>query len=162
MERHFWNIEKPSDERRERMNEQMHLFFFKKIQILLDWEELTSKSLSVKKSILKTFFWHSLPDAITEHPPHLMVWGIFSWPTLWPLVPIENCLSTGAYYFQQDKSPQITSNWNMTVTRSEFKRAPLGCVGTVELHHRWKLQQDDEKSAATAWCHHDNVDPNLW
>ncbi len=66
----------------------------------------------------------------------VMVWGIFSWHTLGPLVPIEHCLNTTAYlsivadhvhpfmttvysssddYFQQDNAPchkaQIISDW---------------------------------------------------
>ncbi len=65
----------------------------------------------------------------------VMVWGIFSWHTLGPLVPIEYCLNTTAYlsivsdhvhpfmttvshllmYFQQDNAPchkaQIISDW---------------------------------------------------
>ncbi len=66
----------------------------------------------------------------------VMVWGIFSWPTLCLLVPIEHCLNTTAYlsivdehvhpfmttvypssdgYFQQDNAPchkaQIISDW---------------------------------------------------
>ncbi len=66
----------------------------------------------------------------------VMVWGIFSWHTLCPLVPIEHLLNTTAYlsvvadhvyplmatvypssdgYFQQDNAPchkaQIISDW---------------------------------------------------
>ncbi len=66
----------------------------------------------------------------------IMVWGIFSWHTLGPLVPVEHCLNTTAYlsiaaghvhpfmttvypssdgYFQQDNAPcnkaQIISDW---------------------------------------------------
>ncbi len=66
----------------------------------------------------------------------VMVWGIFSWHTLGPLVPIEHCLNATAYlsivgdcvhpfmitvypssdgYFQQDNTPchtaQIISDW---------------------------------------------------
>ncbi len=66
----------------------------------------------------------------------VIVWGIFSWHTLGPLVPIENNLNTTAYlsivadhvhpfmttvypssdgYFQQDNAPchkaQIISDW---------------------------------------------------
>ncbi len=66
----------------------------------------------------------------------VMVWGIFSWHTLGPLVPIKHCLNTTAYlsivadhvhafmitvhsssdgYFQQDNAPchkaQIISDW---------------------------------------------------
>ncbi len=66
----------------------------------------------------------------------IIVWGIFSWHTLGPLVPIEHCLNATAYlsivadhvhpfitsvypssdaYFQQDNAPchkaQIISDW---------------------------------------------------
>ncbi len=65
----------------------------------------------------------------------VMVWGIFSWHTLGPLVPIEHCLNATVYlsivadhvhpfmttvyhllmYFQQDNAPrhkdQIISDW---------------------------------------------------
>ncbi len=66
----------------------------------------------------------------------VMVWGIFSWHTLGPLVPIEHCLNATAYlsivaehvhpfmttvyqfsdgYFQQENAPchkaQIISDW---------------------------------------------------
>ena len=38
-----------------------------------------------------------------------------------------------------------------TVTRSQFNRAPLGCGGTGDSHH-----------GSTVWCHHVNMDQNLW
>ncbi len=65
----------------------------------------------------------------------VMVWGVFSWHTLGPLVPIKHCLNTTVYlsivadhvhpfmttvyhllmYFQQDNAPchkaQIISDW---------------------------------------------------
>ncbi len=40
-----------------------------------------------------------------------------------------------------------------TVTRSQSNRAPLGCGGTRDSHHG----RADDKSAATAWCYHDNM-----
>ncbi len=104
----------------------------------------------------------------------VMVWGIFSWQTLGPLVPIEHCLNTTAYlsivadhvhpfmttvypssdgYFQKDFT-QMAS----TVTRSQSNGAPLGCGGTGDSHHRCAA----DKSAATAWCFHVNVNQNLW
>ncbi len=41
-----------------------------------------------------------------------------------------------------------------TVTRSQSNRAPLGCGGTRDSHHGCA----DDKSAATVWCYHDNMD----
>ncbi len=124
----------------------------------------------------------------------VMVWGIFSWHILGPLVPIEHRLNTTAYlsivadhvhpfmttvnpssdvYFQQDNAPchkaQIISDWFLEhdneftllklppVTRSQSNRAPLGCGGTGDSHHGCAA----DKSAATVWCYHDNMD-NLW
>ncbi len=126
----------------------------------------------------------------------VMVWGIFSWHTLGPLVPIEHRLIATAYlsivadhihpfittvypssdnFFQWDNASyhkaQIISDWFLehdneftllkktsTVTRSQSNRAPLGCGGTGDLHHGCVA----DKSAATAWCYHDNMDQNLW
>ncbi len=45
-----------------------------------------------------------------------------------------------------------------TVTRSQSSRAALGCGGTGDLH----LGCAADKSAATAWCYHVNMDQNLW
>ncbi len=78
-------------------------------------------------------------------------------------------------YFQQDNAPchkaQIISDWFLgtwqfvhfiqlapTVTRSQSNRALLGCGGTGDSHHGCAA----DKSAATAWCYHVNMDQNLW
>ncbi len=45
-----------------------------------------------------------------------------------------------------------------TVTRSQSNRANLGCDGTGYSHHGCAV----DKSAATAWCYHVNMDQNLW
>ncbi len=45
-----------------------------------------------------------------------------------------------------------------TVTRSQSNSAPLGCGGTGDSHYRCAA----DKSAATAWCYHVNMDQNLW
>ncbi len=45
-----------------------------------------------------------------------------------------------------------------TVTRYQSNRALLGCGGTGDLHHGCVA----DKSAATAWCYHVNMDQNLW
>ncbi len=125
----------------------------------------------------------------------VMIWGIFSWHTFSPLVPIEYHLNASAYlsivadhvhpfmttvypssdgYFQQDNAPCHSSNhlrlvswtWQWvhftqmasTVTRSQSNRAPLGSGGTGDLHHGCAA----DKSAATAWCYHVNMDQNIW
>ncbi len=59
----------------------------------------------------------------------VMVWGIFSWHTLGPLVPIKHCLNATA-----------------TVTRSQSNRAPLGCDVMGDLHNGCAA----DKSAAAA------------
>ncbi len=77
-------------------------------------------------------------------------------------------------YFQQDNAPCSQSSnhprlvswtWQWvhftqmasTVTRSQSNRAPLGCGGTGDLHHGCAA----DKSAATAWCYHINMDQNV-
>ncbi len=127
----------------------------------------------------------------------VMVWGIFSWHTLGPLVPIEHCLNSTAYlsivadhvplwlqcshllmatsskimhHVTKLKSSQtgflMTMTWQWvhftqmasTVTRSQSNRAPLGCGGTGDSHHGCAA----DKSAATAWCYHVNIDQHFW
>ncbi len=123
----------------------------------------------------------------------VMVWGIFSWHTLGPLVPIEHRLNATAYlsivadhvhpfmttvhlssdgYFRRIMSQSsnhlrlVSWTWQLvhftqmasTVTRSQSNRAPLGCGGTGDSHHGCAA----DKSAATAWCYHVNMDQNLW
>ncbi len=125
----------------------------------------------------------------------VMVWGIFSWHTLGPLVPIEHRLNATTYLIivadhvhpfmttvfpsSDATSSRImhhitklkysqTGSWTWqwvhftqmasTVTRSQSNRAPLGCGGTGDLHHGCAA----DKSAATAWCFHVNMDQNLW
>ncbi len=60
----------------------------------------------------------------------------------WGLV-LPQCTPSCNGYFQQDNVPchkaKINSNWFLehfsTGTRSQSKRAPLGCVGTGDSHH---------------------------
>ncbi len=77
-------------------------------------------------------------------------------------------------YFQQDNAPSQSSNhlrlvswtWQWvhftqmasTVTKSQSNRAPLGCGGTGDLHHGCVA----DKSTATVWCYHVNMDQHLW
>ncbi len=82
-----------------------------------------------------------------SHTTMVMVWGIFSWHTLCPLVPIEHRLNTTAYlsivadhvlpfmttvypsydgYFQQDNAPcheaQIISDWFLEHDNESLER----------------------------------------
>ncbi len=121
----------------------------------------------------------------------VMVRGIFSWHTLDLLVPIEHRLNTTAYlsivadhvhpfittvnhllmatsssimhHVTKLKSSQ-TGFLNMTMS-SLYSNGlqspdlnPLGCGGTGDSHHGCAA----DKSAATAWCYHVNMDQNLW
>ncbi len=85
---------------------------------------------------MKTWIHPALSQRFRPGGGGVMVWGIFSWHTLGPLVPIEHCLNATAYlsivadhvhpfmttvypssdgYFQQDNAPchkaQIISDW---------------------------------------------------
>ncbi len=120
----------------------------------------------------------------------VMLWGILSWHTLGPLVPIEHRLYTTVYlsivadhvhpfmitvYPSSDATSSrimhhvsnhlrlVSWTWQWvhftqmasTVTRSQSNRAALGCGGTRDSHHGCAA----DKSAATAWCYHDNMFP---
>ncbi len=61
---------------------------------------------------------------------------------------------TGFLNMTMSSLTQMTS----TVTRSQSNRAPLGCGGTRDSHHGCA----DDKSAATVWCYHDNMDQNCF
>ncbi len=125
----------------------------------------------------------------------VMVWGILSWHTLSPLVPIKHRLNATVYWvllltmsiplwlqcthllmllpegkctMSQSSNHLRLVSWTWqwvhftqmasTVTRSQSNRAPLGCGGTRDSHHGCAA----DKSAATAWCYHVNMDQNLW
>ncbi len=109
--------------------------------------------------------------------------GVIFWHTLGSLVPIEHCLNicSSLYdysvpifwcYFQQDNArhkAQIISDWFLVhdneftllkwppITTSKSNSAPLGCGGTGDSHHGCAA----DKSAATAWYYHVNMDQNL-
>ncbi len=96
----------------------------------------------------------------------VMVWGIFSWHTLCPLVPIEHCLNATAYlsivagnvnhvmttvylssdgYFQQDNAPcnkaQIISDWFLQHDNEFFtllKRTPQS-LDLNPIEHFWDV-----------------------
>ncbi len=94
-----------------------------------------------------------------------MVWGIFSWHTSGPLVPIEHCLNATAYmgivadlvhpfmttvypssdgYFQQDNAPchkaQIISDWFLEHD-NEFTllKGPLQSPDFNPIKHLWDV-----------------------
>ncbi len=122
----------------------------------------------------------------------VMVWGIFSWHTLGPLILIEHRLNATAYLsivadhvhpFMTTVNPSsdatssrimsqssnhlrlVSWTWQWvhftqiasTVPRYQSNRAPLGCGGTGDSYHGCAA----DKSAATAWCYHVNMDQNL-
>ncbi len=66
----------------------------------------------------------------------------------------SNHLRLVSWTWQWVHFTQMTS----TVTRSQSNRAALGCGGTRDSHHGCA----DDKSAATVWRYHDNMDQNLW
>ncbi len=65
--------------------------------------------------------------------------------------------STGLAPFPRLSAPPHSSQAS-TVTRSQSNRAYLGCGGTGDSHRGCAA----DKSAATAWCYHVNMDQNLW
>ncbi len=118
------------------------------------------------------FSWHTLGPLSTN-------WASFKRHRLpeyccWHVHPFMTTVYHLLMYFQQDNAPchkaQIISDWflehdneftsqmDSTVTRSQSNRAPLGCGGTGDLHHG----RAADKSAATAWCYHVNMNQNLW
>ncbi len=119
------------------------------------------------------FSWHTLGTLVLiEHCLNTTAYlSIVAWPcsSLY-----DYSVPSSDEYFQQDNAPchkaQIirlvswTQQWvhftqmASTVTRSQSNRAPLGCGGTGDLHHGCAA----DKSAATVWCYHVNMDQNLW
>ncbi len=121
----------------------------------------------------------------------VMVWGIFSWYPLVPIehrfnataslsivaehvhpfmttvYPSSDATSSRIMHMSQSSNHLRLVSWTWqwvlftqiasTVTRSQSNRAPLGCGGTGDSHHGCA----DDKSAATVWCYHVNMDQNL-
>ncbi len=118
------------------------------------------------------FSWHTLgPLVPIEHRLNTTAYPSIVADHVHPFMTTVYPSSEG--YFQQDNAPfhkaQIISDWFLkqwiqftqmasTATRSQSNRAPLGCGGTGDLHHGCAA----DKSAATAWCYHINMDQNLW
>ncbi len=117
----------------------------------------------------------------------LMVWGIFFWHTLGLLVSIEHRLNATAYlsivdhvhpfmttvypssdgYFQQDNAPcnkaQIISDWFLEQFTSQSPALnPIEHLWDVVEREIRIMDVQPDKSAATAWCYHVNMDQNLW
>ncbi len=110
-----------------------------------------------------------------------MVWGIYSWHTLDPLVPIEHNLNATAYlsivsdhvhpfmttvypfsdgYFQYKAQ---SSNHLRLVSQSEFTLLewPPHSPDLNPKEYLWDVVER-EKSAATVCWYHVNMDQNLW
>ncbi len=86
----------------------------------------------------------------------------YSVPIFWWL------LSAGQCNMSQSSNPLRLVSWTWqwvhftqmasTVTKSQSNRAPLGCGGTGDSHHGCAA----DKSAATVWWYHVNMDQHLW
>ncbi len=61
-------------------------------------------------------------------------------------------------WFSEHDNEFTLLKWFPQSTRSQSNRAALGCGGTGDSHHGCAA----DKSAATAWCYHVNIDQNLW
>ncbi len=106
-----------------------------------------------------SFKRHSLPEYCCWACPSLYDYNllIFWW-----------LLSAGKCTMSQSSNHLRLVSWTWkwvhftqmasTVTRSQSNRAPLRCGGTGDSRHGCAA----DKSAATAWCYHVNMDQNLW
>ncbi len=123
--------------------------------------------------VWRIFSWHTFgPLVQIEHRLYTTAYLSIVADHVHPFMTTVYPSSDG--FFQQDNAPchkaQIISDWFLehdnvhftqmasTITRSQSNRAPLGCGGTGDLHHVYVA----DKSAATAWCYHVNMDQNLW
>ncbi len=121
-----------------------------------------------------------------------MVWRIFSWYTLGPLVPIEHCLNTQTTrvllltihpfmttvypssdgYFQQDNAPCHKSSNHVRLVSwhdNEFTLLIMASTVTRSQSNKapfgmwWNWRFSSWMcSRAAAWCYHVNMDQNLW
>ncbi len=118
------------------------------------------------------FSWHTLGLLVPiEHRLNATVYLSIVADHVHPFMTTVYPSSDG--YFQQDNATSKSSNhlrlvswtWQWvhftqmasTVTRSQSSRVPLGCGGMGDSHHGCAA----DKSAATAWCYHVNMDQNL-
>ncbi len=90
---------------------------------------------------------HSLPEYCCWPYPSLYDYSA-------PMSQSSNHLRLVSWTWQCVHFTQMAS----TVTRSQSNRAPLGCGGTGDSHRGCAA----EKSAATVWWYHVNMDQNLW
>ncbi len=119
------------------------------------------------------FYWHTLgPLAPIEDRLKAIAYLSIVADHVHPFMTTVYPSSDG--YFQQDNAPchkaqhltLVSWTWQWvhftqmgsTVTRSQSNRAPLGCGGMGDSHYRCAA----DKSAATVWCYHVNMDQNLW
>ncbi len=87
---------------------------------------------------------------------------------LWLQCTIFWCTSSRIIHHVTKLKSSQTGFLNMTMSslysnglhslQISINRAALGCGGTRDSHHGCA----DDKSAATVWCYHDNMDQNLW
>ncbi len=106
-----------------------------------------------------SFKHHSLPELLLLTMFHPFMTTVY--PVFWgfqqynaSMSQSSNHLRLVSWTWQWVHFTQMAS----TVTRSQSNRAPLGCGGTGDSHHGWAA----DKSAATAWCYHVNMDQNIW
>ncbi len=119
------------------------------------------------------FYWHTLSPLVPiEHrlntTAYLSIVVDHVHPFMTAVYPSSEATSSRImHHVTKLKSSQIgflNMKWvhftqmASTVTRSQSNRAPLGCGGTGDSHHGCAA----DKSAATAWCYHVNMDQNLW
>ncbi len=103
-----------------------------------------------------SFKLHSLPEYCCWPCPSLYDYSV---SIFW-------CTSSRIMHHVTKLKSSQTGFLNMTMSslysnglhRSQSNRALLGCGRTVDLHHECAA----EKSAATAWCYHVNMDQNIW
>ncbi len=105
-----------------------------------------------------SFKHHSLPEYCWWPCPSLYDYSV---PIFW-------CTSSRIIQHVTKIKSSQTGFLNMTMSslysnglhshQISINRAPLRCDGTRDSHHGCA----DDKSGATVWCYHDNMDQHLW